>query len=172
VASASIVNNSAFSTSCSGARLLRDWLPEEALHYADFSALTKKHMLKTGILNPHINALLSRVRHTNMLVNADRGFPFWPGIETVDISLMDGIPTVLQVLQAIRSNFQIGQAWMAREFLRENSSKTRAAFCEALQGVPLRYEPHLKFKLRVPKAIGLIRTGDTFQYANMILESA
>ena len=50
-------------------------------------------MLKTGILNPAINSLLSRVRHTNTLVIADRGFPFWPQIETVDISLVDGIPT-------------------------------------------------------------------------------
>ena len=76
-------------------------------------------MLKTGILNPQINSLLARVRHTNMLAIADRGFPFWPMIETVDISLADGIPTVLQVLAAI----------------------------------------------------GLIRTGDTTQYANMILVS-
>jgi D-ribose pyranase len=129
-------------------------------------------MLKTGILNPDINSLLSRVRHTNLLVVADRGFPFWLAIETVDISLVDGIPTVLQVLEAIRSNFQIGQAWMAREFLRENSNKTRAAFSEALHGVHLRYEPHVKFKQRVPKAIGLIRTADTIQYANVILESA
>jgi D-ribose pyranase len=129
-------------------------------------------MLKTGILNPRINSLLSRVRHTNLLVIADRGFPFWPNIETVDISLVDGLPTVLQVLAAIRSNFQIGQAWMAREFLEENSNKARAAFSKALDGVALRYEPHVKFKLRVPKAIGLIRTGDTVQYANIILESA
>ena len=35
-------------------------------------------MLKSGILNPQINSLLSRVRHTNTLVIADRGFPFWP----------------------------------------------------------------------------------------------
>jgi len=129
-------------------------------------------MLKTGILNPDINSLLSRVRHTNLIVIADRGFPFWPAIETVDISLVDGIPTVLQVLEAIRSNFQIGQAWMAREFLGKNSSKIRAVFSEALHGVRLRYEPHIKFKLRVPKAIGLIRTADTIQYANVILESA
>jgi len=39
-------------------------------------------MIKTGILNPQINSLLSRVRHTNTLVIADRGFPFWPMIET------------------------------------------------------------------------------------------
>jgi len=55
-------------------------------------------MIKTGILNPQILSLLARVRHTNTLVIADRGFPFWPTIETVDISLVDGIPTVLQVL--------------------------------------------------------------------------
>jgi len=32
-------------------------------------------MLKTGILNPRILSLISRVRHTNTLVIADRGFP-------------------------------------------------------------------------------------------------
>ena len=59
-------------------------------------------MLISGILNPHIAGLLARVRHTNTLVIADRGFPFWPTIETVDISLVDDVPTVLQVLTAIR----------------------------------------------------------------------
>jgi D-ribose pyranase len=129
-------------------------------------------MLKTGILNPHLNDLLSRVRHTNTVVIADRGFPFWPQIETVDISLVDDVPTVLQVLQAIRLNFNIGRAWMAKEFLKHNDVKTRAAFEEALRGITVVHEPHLDFKKRVPSAIGLIRTGDTVQYANLILESA
>jgi D-ribose pyranase len=129
-------------------------------------------MIKTGILNPHINSLLSRVRHTNTLVIADRGFPFWPMIETVDISLVDDVPSVLAVLAAIRPNFHIGKAWMAREFLKQNSAKTRAAFAAALEGIQLTHEPHIEFKNRVPRAIGLIRTGDTTQYANMILESA
>jgi D-ribose pyranase len=129
-------------------------------------------MLKTGILNPRLNHLLSRVRHTNTLVIADRGFPFWPEIETVDISLVDGIPTVLQVLEAVRANFGVGRAWMAREFIKNNSAATQAAFAGALRGIPVHHEPHLKFKKRVPSAIGLIRTGDTVQYANIILESA
>ena len=129
-------------------------------------------MLKAGILNPAINSLVSRVRHTNTLVIADRGFPYWPQIETVDISLVDGIPTVLDVLRAIRGNFVIGQAWMAEEFLKQNTAATRNAFARALKGFPLTHEPHIEFKKRVPHAIGLIRTGDTVQYANMILESA
>jgi D-ribose pyranase len=129
-------------------------------------------MLKTGILNPQINSLLSRVRHTNTLVIADRGFPFWPTIETVDISLVDDVPTVLAVLRALRPNFQVGRAWMAREFLKNNDAQTRAAFSQALQGMVLAHEPHAKFKQRVPFAVGLIRTGDTTQWANVILESA
>ena len=129
-------------------------------------------MLITGILNPRLNDLLSRVRHTNTLVIADRGFPFWPQIETVDLSLVDGIPTVLQVLAAIRANFKVGRVWMAREFVKHNDKAVRAAFDQALLGLPVALEPHLQFKKRVPAAVGLVRTGDTVQYANLILESA
>ena len=129
-------------------------------------------MLKTGILNPQVLAVLARVRHTNTIVIADRGFPFWPQIETVDISLADDIPTVLQVLSAVRSNFVIGNAWMAREFKKVNPSATQKQFLAALKGIPTRFEPHAQFKKRVPEAIGLIRTGDTVQYANLILQSA
>lgn len=129
-------------------------------------------MLKTGILNPSINSLLSRVRHTNTLVICDRGFPFWPGIETVDISLIDDVPTVMDVLTAVRANFHIGGAFMAEEFRQHNAPETVERFETALRGAELVYEPHVVFKKRVPGAIGLIRTGDSTQYANMILESA
>jgi D-ribose pyranase len=128
-------------------------------------------MLNTGILNPSLLSLLARVRHTNGLVIADRGFPFWPQIETLDLSIIDDLPTVLQVLGAIRPNFRIAQAYMAREFLRENTSTTRALFAQALKGIPTTHEPHVQFKRRVPGAIGLVRTGYTVQYANMILIS-
>src|SRR3954468_21392794 len=100
-------------------------------------------MIKTGILNPAINSLIARVRHTNTLVIADRGFPFWPMIETVDISLVDGVPTVLQVLAAMRGNFVIGEAYMAEEFLGVNSPKTRKVFAAAFEGVNLIHEPHI-----------------------------
>ncbi|MCX6952605.1 MAG: transport protein RbsD/FucU [Verrucomicrobia bacterium] len=129
-------------------------------------------MLSNGILNPNLLSLLARVRHTNTLVIADRGFPFWPEIETVDLSLVDGVPTVLQVLAAVRRNFVIGEAYQAEEFLRVNTAATRRSYATALQGVKVIYEPHVDFKKRVPGAIGLIRSGDTVQYANMILVSA
>ena len=129
-------------------------------------------MLKGGILNPHVLSLIARVRHTNTLVIADRGFPFWPQLETVDISLVDDVPTVRQVLAALRDVFIWGAAFMAQEFNAENREATRRSYAELLAPVQIQFEPHVEFKKRVPQAVGLIRTGDTTQYGNIIVESA
>ena len=128
-------------------------------------------MINTGILNPQLLSLLARIRHTNALVIADRGFPFWPMIETVDVSVIDGLPTVSQLIAAVRANHHFTQAYQAEEFLKNNAAATRQKFAAALKGVPAAYEPHVEFKKRVPGAIGLIRTGDTVPYANTILIS-
>ena len=129
-------------------------------------------MLQSGILNPHVLSLLARIRHTNTLVIADWAFPFWPEIETVDISLTQGIPTVLDVLDLLTPGFKIGRIWQAEEFLATNSPDKIDAFAKSFGKIPLTREPHIDFKKRVPKAIGLIRTGDPTAYGNLILESA
>ena len=130
-------------------------------------------MLRTGILNPSILSLLARVRHTNTIVIADRGFPFWPQIETVDISLIDGLPTVNQVLEALLPNFEIGGAFMAEQFCTVNPKSVVEERQKLLGEIPLTFEDHESvFKKRVPGAIGLIRTGDTMHYSNIILVSA
>jgi D-ribose pyranase len=129
-------------------------------------------MLKGGILNPDVLSLIARVRHTNTLIIADRGFPFWPQLETVDISLVDDVPTVRQVLTALKEVFIWGAAFMAEEFNRENPESTRRSYSDSLAPVQILFEPHVEFKRRVPQAVGLIRTGDTTQYGNVIIESA
>ena len=128
-------------------------------------------MYNIRILNPQLLSLLARVRHTNALIIADRGFPFYSGPETVDISLVNDVPTVVQVLAAIRPEFRIQHAYMAHEFLESNTLETQARFTAALADIPFSYESHVEFKRRVPGAIGLIRTGDTTQYANVVLVS-
>lgn len=129
-------------------------------------------VLKAGILNPAINSLLSRVRHTNTLLIADRGFPFWPALETVDISLVDDIPRVVDVLRAIQTNFAVGRVFMAEEFKAANPSATIDQYEQVLNPISIVFEPHDLFKRRVAGCVGLIRTGDTTQYGNVVLESA
>ena len=132
-------------------------------------------MIQSGILNPHVLDLVARIRHTNTLVISDWAFPFWPQIETVDISLTHGIPTVLDVLDLLKQNFKIGRIWQAEEFTTSNSAETIARFDSSFAEIPdlaVARLPHIDFKKQVPQAIGLIRTGDPTPYGNIILESA
>jgi D-ribose pyranase len=128
-------------------------------------------MLKTGILNPAVLNLLARIRHTNTLVIADRGFPYWPQIETIDLSLVDNVPTVMQVLAALRPNFDIVRAYAAGKFRLNNSPEKLEALVALLKPAELILEAFPEFKKRVPLAIGLIRTADTTPFGNLIIES-
>ena len=131
-------------------------------------------MLQQGILNPHILELVARVRHTNTLVIADWAFPYWPQIQTVDISLTRGIPTILQVLELLKPNFKIGRVIQANEFLNHNPADVLSAYGNSFESIPgatVERLPHVDFKKLVPSAIGLIRTGDTTAYGNIIIES-
>ncbi|MES2437625.1 MAG: RbsD/FucU family protein [Verrucomicrobiota bacterium] len=128
-------------------------------------------MLQTGILNPHVLDLIARVRHTNTLVIADWAFPYWPEIETVDISLTHNIPTILDVLDLLTPVFKIGGIWQAKEFVTTNPEGVVDRFAKSFGSIPLTREPHADFKQRVPHAIGLIRTGDSTPYGNIIVES-
>ena len=128
-------------------------------------------MLINGIINPQLLSLISRIRHTNTLVIADAAFPFWNMIETVDLTLVRGVPTIPQVLDALLPNWKCGDIWMAEEFLSTNPEEVQETFERCCCGIRRQFEPHLTFKKRVPSAIGLIRTGDTTAYGNMVLES-
>jgi D-ribose pyranase len=135
------------------------------------SKLEENYMLINGILNPAINSLLSRVRHTNTLLITDRGFPSFTGIETIDISLVSGIPKVVDVLHAIRENFNCGSAVMAAEFRDVNSAEILGTYDALLQGISMTWEPHAVFKARAREVVGIIRTGDATRFGNIVLES-
>ncbi len=135
-------------------------------------------MIQEGILNPAINHLLSRVRHTNTLVIADWAFPSWKDLEVIDLSLTKGIPLITDLLELLKSNFKVGQIWQAEEFLTTNPPEVIKqyhskfdAFKTLHPELAITHLPHTDFKKLVPSAIGLIRTGDPTAYGNIILES-
>jgi D-ribose pyranase len=129
-------------------------------------------MLKDGLLNPAINHLLSRVRHTNCLLITDRGFPTFPQIEVVDISLVADIPRVLDVVRAVRANFQCSRGVMSAEFRDVHPPELQSSYAEAMQGIEVSWVPHAEFKKHALRAIGIIRTGDTARFGNVLLESS
>ncbi len=135
-------------------------------------------MLQEGILNPAVNDLLSRIRHTNTLVITDWAFPYWNEIEVIDLSLTKGIPLITDLLEVLKDNFKVGEIWQAGEFLTTNPQDVIDTYDAKFNGfkglhpdLKVTRLPHNDFKKMVPDAIGLIRTGDPTAYGNIILES-
>lgn len=135
-------------------------------------------MIQEGILNPQINNLLSRVRHTNTIVIADWAFPYWKDLEVVDISLTRGIPKITDLLDLLATNFKVGHIWQAEQFLDTNPQEVIDTYNSKFDAFKTNQPElqvtrldHDEFKKMVPNAIGLIRTGDTTAYGNIILES-
>jgi D-ribose pyranase len=76
------------------------------------------------------------------------------------------------VLAALRDSYTVGAAVMAAEARRENGPDVFAEYQSLLPSAKIEFIPHTEFKNRVPLAIGLIRTGDTTQYGNILVQSS
>jgi D-ribose pyranase len=127
-------------------------------------------MRRGGILHPALGHLLSSTGHTDYFTVCDRGFPVPEGPERIDLALVDGIPTVLDVLRAVHAEWVIDRVLITEEM--EQVSPERVAEIRAVVGdVPLQVVSHLEFKRLAPEGRATVRTGDTVPYANIILVS-
>lgn len=127
-------------------------------------------MRRTGILNPALGHLLSSTGHTDFFTVSDRGFPVPDGPERIDLALVDGIPTVLDVLRAVHAEWVIDRLLITEEM--ERVSPQRVAEIRDIVGdVPVQVVTHLELKRLAPEGKATVRTGDSVPYANIILVS-
>jgi D-ribose pyranase len=66
-------------------------------------------MLNTGIPNPPSMRYWAEYATLAPWRTSDRGFPVWPQIETIDSTLIDDIPTVLNVRRQRMDGIRISQ---------------------------------------------------------------
>lgn len=127
-------------------------------------------MRRGGILHPTLGQMLSSTGHTDYFTVCDRGFPVPDGPERIDLALVDGIPTVLDVLRAVHAEWVIDRVLITEEMERvspERVEEIRAAVGDT----PLQVVTHLELKRLAPEGKATVRTGDTVPYANIILVS-
>jgi D-ribose pyranase len=101
-----------------------------------------------------------------MLLIADRGFPV-PDLPTViDLSLIADVPTIPQVLNAIRPDLPVDRMIVAAEQQTASPERWRE---NQVGGLRVEALPHLSFKRLAKHAVGCIRTGDSAPYGNVLL---
>ena len=127
-------------------------------------------MKRGGILNPALSHLLASTGHTDYFTVCDRGFPVPEGPQRIDLALVDGIPTVLDVLAAVIAEWSLDRVLITHEM--DAISPDRVAEMRALLGdVPFERVSHGQLKRLAQSARATVRTGDTVPYANIIVVS-
>jgi len=125
-------------------------------------------MKRTGLLNVRLNEVIARMGHGDLLVVADAGLPIPPGVELIDLSVVEGLPRMLPVAGAIAQDLAVERMIVADEL--STLGKVMLDEVRALApGVPVDAVPHDELKLASRGAVAIVRTGECSPYANVIL---
>ena len=81
-------------------------------------------MIKNGILHPQLASLLARFRHVNAIAIVDGPFPTYPNVETIELAITMGWPTIPQVLDEILPHLQVTSLVLANEFAEKVDAQT------------------------------------------------
>ncbi len=127
-------------------------------------------MKKSGILNDNLSKLIAEMGHTDELVIADAGLPIPVNSNRIDLALKKGIPSFIDVLKAVLEELVIEKAILASE-IKEVSPELHQEILAVIKGIPVDYCPHEEFKEQTSKVRGIVRSGETTPYANIILVS-
>ena len=128
-------------------------------------------MITTGVINGQLASLLARFRHVNTIAIVDGPFPTYPNVETVDLALVMGVPTIPQVLDAILPLLDLTGLYLAAEFSQKVPADIVAKYVTHHRGLPTEVIPHEEFKVKVGQTLGIIHTGDAVPYSSVILKS-
>ena len=127
-------------------------------------------MKKTGILNKEISEVIASMGHMDMLTLCDAGLPIPDSVRRIDLAVIPGVPSFLQVAEAIEKDLMVQQIILASE-LREKNPEMDKKIKRIFSHIDVIYKSHKEFKEISSKSRAIIRTGECTPYANVILVS-
>jgi len=92
-------------------------------------------------------------------------------VETIELAIKMGWPTIPQVLDEILPHLQITSLVLANEFSEKVDKQTVENYLKHHQGIATTKIPHSEFKIQVGQCLGIIHTGDPIPYSSVILKS-
>lgn len=132
-------------------------------------------MKKSGILNADISRVLSYMGHTDSIAIGDCGLPIPDETERIDLALVEGTPSFIEVLKAVAADMKIEKIILAEEIKEKNPEvlKEIMSLSDMFEtGFKTEYVSHEVLKQKTKACKAVIRSGETTPYANIILQSA
>lgn len=127
-------------------------------------------MKKNGILNKDISEVIASMGHLDMITVCDAGLPIPTSARRIDLAVVPGIPSFLDVIKALEKELVVEEIIIAKELADKNPefySEIRTIF----SGVEIKKIEHSEFKEISTNSKAYIRTGECTPYANVILVS-
>lgn len=123
---------------------------------------------KGQLLNARLAGAIVRLGHGDRVVVTDAGLPLPWTVETVDLSVVPGLPTLEQILGVIMDELQVEAAFVAEEFERA-SPAVYEPVARLLKGCEVRAVRHAELEGMLPEVKLIVRTGQCSHYSNVIL---
>lgn len=121
-----------------------------------------------GILNAQLIREIAAVGHTQTITIGDAGLPIPQGTKVIDLAVVKGVPTFVDVLQAVCSELVVESYVYAVEAATANPEIVKAMRC-IMQDMPFQAVPHETLKEMSRQSNVIIRTGECTSYANVVL---
>jgi len=135
-------------------------------------------MKSNRLIHSGLSRVVSEMGHGDSLAIADAGLPVPFGTERIDLAVSEGVPSFLEVLDAVVSELRVERVVVAEEFaaispaLYQKLVVRLERWSKAVKKpVGLTLVPHMEFKRLTSSARAVARTGEYTPYANVLLYS-
>lgn len=128
-------------------------------------------MVKHHIVNTALSCALSAARHKDAIVICDANMPIPKGCSVVDVSLVRGVPTLMQTLKAILNDL-VAERYAVFELMPQYNPEMHRAIQALLPQLPGGTLSQEELELEMERAAAVVRTGDMGSCCTMVLYSA
>jgi len=128
-------------------------------------------MKEVGLINRNLAKVIAEQGHQDLLMVVDAGFAIPLGVETVDISLSENNPMVVDVLAELRKYHSVEKMILAKQTKEINPTLFNNITTIWGNNIEIEVVDHSELKQISKTVKAVIRTGDFTAYGNVILVS-
>jgi len=127
-------------------------------------------MKKSGIINSQLAGYVAALGHMDLFLVGDAGMPIPKGIPVVDLAVCGGVPTFVQVMDAIVGEVEVEHYTIANE-IENHNPRLLEYLRDTLPKAQERMITHVDLKKETADVKFAVRTGEFTPYPNVILRS-